>query len=172
MAARPGGARERGKRGKVSRMAWDEWEQLKAQAAAGGSTQMQLNQYPADPGGGGPTGGPSEDLKSDKKAWVKAGEGVTGLKDGIGKALTKLADGQAGLGDTAGCQSAAAQKELYDSWKKYVDGVSGRCDALGSLLQQSGHDLSKSDQTVMEELDRLALRFQDTEAVGGQAKEK
>ncbi|MGP4047238.1 hypothetical protein [Streptomyces sp. 2A115] len=32
-------------------MAWDEWEQLKSQAAERQSTQMQLNQM--DPGGGG-----------------------------------------------------------------------------------------------------------------------
>ncbi|MFF7204564.1 hypothetical protein [Streptomyces sp. NPDC008141] len=166
-------ARERvyGETGRVSRMAWDEWEQLKAGAAERGSTQMQLNQYPADPGGG-PSGAASESLKSEKKAWVTAGEGVKGLKDGIGKALTKLEGGQAGLGDTAGCQSAAAQKELYDSWKKYVGDVSSRCDALGGLLEQSGHDLSMTDQSLKGELDKLKMKYADTEAVGGQAKEK
>ncbi|WP_055690204.1 hypothetical protein [Streptomyces prasinus] len=36
-------------------MAWDEWEQLKAQAADRQSTRMQVNQAPAQgPGGGGP----------------------------------------------------------------------------------------------------------------------
>ncbi|MEU1486745.1 hypothetical protein [Streptomyces sp. NPDC005752] len=151
-------------------MAWDEWEQLKGDAAARGSAQMQLNQYPADQGGGAPAGA-SEDLKSDKKAWVKAGEGVTGLKDGISTALTKLSDGQAGLGETSGCLSAAAQKELYDSWKKYVGDVSSRCGELGGLLERSGHDLSTSDEAVMGELDRLKVKYEDTEAVGGRAKE-
>jgi hypothetical protein len=33
-------------------MAWEEWDQLKAQAADRHSTHMQLNQYPADQGGG------------------------------------------------------------------------------------------------------------------------
>lgn len=36
-------------------MAWDEWEQLKADALTrppGGETHMRLNQLPADPGGG------------------------------------------------------------------------------------------------------------------------
>ncbi|WP_328768271.1 hypothetical protein [Streptomyces sp. NBC_00286] len=37
-------------------MAWDEWEQLKSQAAERQSTQMQLNQYPADQGGDGTQG--------------------------------------------------------------------------------------------------------------------
>ncbi|MEW2487189.1 hypothetical protein [Streptomyces sp. NPDC048411] len=152
-------------------MAWDEWERLKSDAVGRGSAQMQLNQYPADQGAGLRRAA-SEDLKSDKKAWVKAGEGVKGLKDGIDKVLAKLDDGQAGLGDTGGCQSAAAQKELYDSWKKYVGDVSSRCDGLGGLLEGAGHDLSKSDQTVREELDKLTLKYEDTEAVGGQAKEK
>ncbi|WSQ11217.1 hypothetical protein OG604_27665 [Streptomyces sp. NBC_01231] len=34
-------------------MVWDEWEQLKADATQRDSTQMQLNQLPAEGGGGG-----------------------------------------------------------------------------------------------------------------------
>ncbi|MEU9593483.1 hypothetical protein ACGF7W_21255 [Streptomyces sp. NPDC048219] len=53
-------------------MAWDEWEQLKAQAADRQSVQMQLNQYPADRGGGGGTQGDlvagHEDLQAVGKA--------------------------------------------------------------------------------------------------------
>lgn len=147
-------------------MAWDEWEGLKAEAAQGSSTRMRLNRRPADEGGGS---GPSEELKSDKKAWVTAGEGVTGLRADIGKALTALENGQAGLGDTTGCQSAAAQKELYDSWKKYVGDVGGRCAELGGLLERSGHDLAKSDESVLTDLDRLKVAYADTEAVGGRA---
>ncbi|MEV0775081.1 hypothetical protein ACIBLA_17720 [Streptomyces sp. NPDC050433] len=151
-------------------MAWDEWEGLKADAADRSSTQMRLNQTPADPGGEGGNPFSSDSLKSDKKAWVKAGEGVTGLKADIGKALTTLENAQAGLGDTTGCQSAAAQKELYDSWKKYVSDVSDRCGALGGLLERAGHDLQKSDQSVLADLDQLKVRYADTEAVGGRAK--
>lgn len=150
-------------------MPWDEWEGLKADAGARAATQMRLNQHPADPGGGG---APSESLKSDKKAWVRAGEGVTGLKADIGKALAQLHDGQAGLGETAGCQSAAAQKELYDSWKKYVGDVSARCGELGGLLERAGHDLAKSDQAVLTELGQIQLKYADTEAVGGQAEDR
>ncbi|MFE2977840.1 hypothetical protein [Streptomyces sp. NPDC059258] len=153
-------------------MVWGEWEQLKSEAAAARSSQMQLNQVAPASGGGSTAGEASADLKSDKKAWVKAGEGVTGLKGGIGKALKKLDDGQTGLGDTAGCRSAAAQKEIYGSWKKYIGDVSSRCDALGSLLERSGHDLAKTDQAVRAELNRLKAQYQDTEAVGGHPKAK
>ncbi|MFF3943056.1 hypothetical protein [Streptomyces phaeofaciens] len=45
-------------------MAWDEWEQLKAQAAEQHATGMQLNQYPADGGGGQATpGGKGDELR-------------------------------------------------------------------------------------------------------------
>ncbi|MGW7792438.1 hypothetical protein ACWGKX_33930, partial [Streptomyces tricolor] len=80
-------------------MSWDEWEQLKSDAAARGSARMQLNHVPMDRGGGG-----SDKLKSDKKAWGKAGEDTKGLQDDIGKALGKLDDGQSGLGDISGVQ--------------------------------------------------------------------
>ncbi|MFB7941620.1 hypothetical protein ACWENA_24125 [Streptomyces sp. NPDC004779] len=153
-------------------MPWDEWEQLKSEAAAGtGPTAMRLNQAVAAPDGGG-GGGYSDDLKTDKKAWVKAGDGVAGLKEGVTTALTQLDSGQAGLGDDGGIQSAAAQKELYESWKKYVGDVSARCDALGGLLKAAGHDLAKTDETVKQELDALAAKYGDTDPVGGQAKEK
>ncbi len=76
-------------------MSWDEWEQLKADAATRGGTGMRLNQL--DPGGGG-GGADAGRLKSDKKVWTKAGEDTKGLQDGLGKALGKLEEGQSGLG--------------------------------------------------------------------------
>ncbi|MFE1346343.1 hypothetical protein [Streptomyces sp. NPDC058757] len=155
-----------GKRGGFT-MPWDEWEQLKTEAAGREPTAMQLNTLAAPDGGGGY----SEDLKTDKRAWSKAGDGVTGLKEGITASLAKLDSGQAGL-DGGGIQSAAAQKELYASWKKYVGDVSARCESLGGLLKAAGHDLAKTDESVKQELDALAAKYADTDAVGGRAKEK
>ncbi|WP_406174083.1 hypothetical protein [Streptomyces sp. NBC_00996] len=48
-------------------MAWDEWEQLKAEAVQHRSTQMQLNQL-ADPGGGGTPHGDLTVCEKDLKA--------------------------------------------------------------------------------------------------------
>ncbi|MFE7748071.1 hypothetical protein [Streptomyces sp. NPDC057428] len=45
-------------------MAWDEWEQLKAEAAEKSSARMQLNQLPPEAGGGPPAQG---DLKVNQK---------------------------------------------------------------------------------------------------------
>ncbi|QKW27243.1 hypothetical protein HUT11_14760 [Streptomyces seoulensis] len=146
-------------------MSWNEWEQLKADATARGSARMQLNHIPDGSGGAGK-------LRSDKKIWTMAGEDTKGLQGDIGKALGKLDDGQSGLGETPGCESAAAQKELYHSWKKYVADVKSRCGELGGLLERSGHDLSKSDAQVKAELDKIAAKYKDTDAVGGQTKDR
>lgn len=147
-------------------------EQLKADATERSSTQTQLNQYPADRGGGTPTGVSSGELKSDKKAWAKAGEGTRRLDEPIGTALMRLEDGQIDLGGMPGSQSAVAQKELYDSWSKYVKDVRARCKSLGMLLESSGHDLSKTDELLKIELDAINGSYKDTDAVGGQAKDK
>ncbi|MDX3687147.1 hypothetical protein ACH4NC_02900 [Streptomyces sp. NPDC017201] len=45
-------------------MAWDEWEQLKSEAAEKSSARMQLNQLPPEAGGGPP---PPGDLKVNQK---------------------------------------------------------------------------------------------------------
>ncbi|MCT2546442.1 hypothetical protein [Streptomyces atratus] len=58
-------------------MAWDEWEQLKQQAAERSSTQMQLNQV-ADPGGGG-GGAPQGDLVVSQKDLKAVGDAANTL---------------------------------------------------------------------------------------------
>ncbi|WP_406740326.1 hypothetical protein [Streptomyces atratus] len=152
-------------------MAWDEWEQLKADAATR-SSRMRLNQYPANSGGSAPGADASADLKSDKRAWAEAGDGTKGLVEPIGPALARLEDGQTGLDIAAGFRSAAAQRELYTSWSEYVRNVRERCKSLGGLLESSGHDLSKTDESLKAELDAIRAKYTDTPAVGGQQKEK
>lgn len=93
-------------------MSWEEWEQVRTAAAHRQSSQMQLNQLPADQGGSGTAvvyGPPSGKLRSDRTAWAKAGTGFGDLRDNLGKARTKLADGQTGLGTAAGCLTSVAQ---------------------------------------------------------------
>ncbi|MFD9865866.1 hypothetical protein ACFXI8_19820 [Streptomyces niveus] len=152
-------------------MAWDEWEQLKAEAAAGSSKRMRLSQSVTDAGDSSPGGAASGDVKSHKRVWVTAGEGLKRLDEPIGKALTQLSERQTGL-DAAGVQSAVAQGELYKSWKKYVKDVSERCGDLAVLLETAGHTLSKSDEQLKDELDRIKNEYQDTASVGGQKTEK
>ncbi|MFJ9925729.1 hypothetical protein SAMN04490357_4694 [Streptomyces misionensis] len=153
-------------------MSWDEWEELKAHAVTrSGSARMQLNHLPTAGGGGSSGGGPGL-LKSDRKVWATAGGDITGLRTDVSTALGKLEHGQSGLGDGAGCESAAAQKELFESWKKYVGDVGGRCGKLGGLLERAGRDLSMTDGDVRAGLQEIKSEYRDTEAVGGQTKGK
>lgn len=147
-------------------MAWEEWEQLKSDAAARHTERMQLNEAPSAPGSGPGSG----DLVSDKPAWSKAGRAVGSLREGIGKALDQLSDGQAGLGADAGCRTAQAQKEVHVSWERYVKNLNRRCGKLAGLLEKVGNDLLKTDEAIMAEIGRLKVAYGDTAALGGQGK--
>ncbi|MEV1062012.1 hypothetical protein [Streptomyces sp. NPDC050263] len=142
-------------------MAWEEWEQLKSAAADQHAAQMQLNHVPSDPGGGTGT------LVSNKPAWSKAGQDVGSLRQDISKAMAKLTDGQKGLGEDAGCLTAAAQKDVHDSWETYVKNVSGRCGKLSGLLEKAGNDQLKTDEAIEVEIGNLTVEYADTPAVGG-----
>ncbi|MFH9860559.1 hypothetical protein [Streptomyces sp. NPDC017202] len=143
-------------------MAWEEWEQLKSAAAEQHGTRMQLNHVPLDPGGS--SGGT---LVSNKPAWSKAGRDVGSLRDDIGKAMGKLTDGQQGLGEDAGCLTAAAQKDVHTSWETYVKKVSGRCGKLSGLLEKAGNDQLKTDEAIEAEIGNLKVEYGDTPTVGG-----
>lgn len=152
-------------------MAWDEWEQLKQEASQQHGTQMRLNQLPPgdEPGASTPISSVTKGLISSKKAWNKAGEDVGALGSDVDKAVKKLQDGQQGLGDTAGCLSAGAQKEVYDSWASYLKGVDDRCDRVKKVFEQIGHDLLMTDEAVRSALGAIDTRFADTPVLGGQA---
>lgn len=143
-------------------MAWDEWEQLKAAAAERHGAHMQLNQLPAD------RGGDTGDLISNKPAWTRAGTDTGSLREDISKAMVKLKDGQTGLASDAGCLTAAAQKDVHESWATYVERVSGRCGKLSSLLVKAGSDQLRTDESVEAEIAALKATYADTPAVGGQ----
>ncbi|MFD4831817.1 hypothetical protein ACFWPV_18480 [Streptomyces uncialis] len=146
-------------------MAWDEWDRIKAGVAERQSTGTQLNGVPVEPGEApsAVTGG----LKSSKKAWIAAGDGVGSLRTSVSTAVGKLEDGQSGLGAADGCLTAAAQKDVHASWKKYAEAVGERCASLQKIMEQVGHDQLTTDQGVKSEVDALKRAHADTEAVGG-----
>ncbi|WP_338697045.1 hypothetical protein V2W30_15495 [Streptomyces sp. Q6] len=68
-------------------MAWDEWEQLKAEAADRQPTKMQLNSIPVEPGGGGPS--TYGDLKVDNKDLIAVGKAAHDLHKDFDEASDK-----------------------------------------------------------------------------------
>ncbi|MEU6403788.1 hypothetical protein [Streptomyces sp. NPDC046985] len=152
-------------------MAWDEWEQIKAAAAERHSARMQLNQLSGDQNGMSPGGsGAPGRLRSDKKAWSTAGQGVGDLRDDIGKALTKLEHGTTALGKGAGCSTAAAHKSVYDSWERRVKDISELCDGLAGVLEKVGNDQFKTDEAIRVEIAGLKVCSGDASAAGGTGK--
>ncbi|MVO90083.1 hypothetical protein GPA10_36365 [Streptomyces sp. p1417] len=142
-------------------MAWEEWEQLKAAAIARESSRMQLNQVPPEPGGDGGT------LVSNKAAWSRAGHDVGSFREPLAGALRALSDGQGGLGADAGCRTGAAQKDVYDSWERYVERLGKRCGRLAGLLEKAGSDQYRTDESIMTAIGNLKVAYADTPALGG-----
>ncbi|MGW2864322.1 hypothetical protein [Streptomyces sp. NPDC001205] len=154
-------------------MAWDEWEQLKAEAAArGGATHMQINSAQPE-GGQGPAGSEvTGGLKTTRAAWVKAGVGVGDQREGLSQALASLNDGQQGLGTSEGCLTAMAQGKVHTSWARYARLLSEKCEALQGVLDRTGHDLLRTDSAVTAAFEQVQSKYQDTPAVGGDARNR
>ena len=102
--------------------------------------------------------------------WTKAGEGVDSLRENATKAMAKLEEGQKGLGKGSGCLTAAAQRDVRESWERYVKDVSGRCGALADVLEKTGNDQLRTDEAIKAEIAKLKTDDEDTPAVGGHGK--
>ncbi|MCX4846081.1 hypothetical protein [Streptomyces sp. NBC_00893] len=152
-------------------MAWDEWEQLKADAVQRHTTNMRINSASADGGYAEAASGPAAigDLKSEKAAWVAAAEGVADQRKRLGKALTALTTGQKGIGENEGCKTAAVQSTVHTSWHTYAKTLDEKCQGLQQILEKTGHEFHATDESVKDELNKLKTKYQDTPAAGGQA---
>lgn len=137
-------------------MAWDEWEQIKAAAAERHSTQMQLNQLPADLGGSAPTGGAktgtgggSGTLLHSNGPWSRAAGTADDLKtrtESTKKSLqsshTRVSSGAAGLA------SLGALKTVLTSWENRLEAVRSECESLEPKLRAVARDMGETDSAV------------------------
>ncbi|MEU9164907.1 hypothetical protein AB0D29_32105 [Streptomyces sp. NPDC048424] len=137
-----------------------EWAGLKQGTPSG--AQMRLASAAPDGGGGG--GG--EDLKSDLAVWKKGSEDVGELVTAVKKALTEFETGQKGAAVT-GVESAAAQGELYTSWKTYLDSLVGKCTRLQGPMISAGKGQVSNDETLRGDFARMNDTYKDTPATGG-----
>ncbi|MER7696470.1 MULTISPECIES: hypothetical protein [unclassified Streptomyces] len=148
-------------------MAWDEWERLKQDASQRQDVGMRLNQHPPGDDPGPATSGVTGGVKTTKKAWNDAGAGIGSLREDIDRAVSRLADGQKGLGSGEGCLTAGAQSTVHTSWDRYVKALGKRCVSVQGVLEKTGHDLLLTDDAVTAELNRIKTEYADTPAVGG-----
>ncbi|RLL67964.1 hypothetical protein [Streptomyces sp. Z26] len=124
-----------------------------------------------DHGGAGDPAGPDGDLKSSRNAWTRAGGDVDSLRGNIKTALTGLEKDQTGIGAasrTGRTASAAAQRDVYASWKRYLGDVSARCGVLKDRLHKAGTDHYANEAATKGAFDRLDDAYGDTPALGGE----
>jgi hypothetical protein len=131
-------------------MAWEEWEQLKAEAASRQSTQMRLNQLPADQGGG--SGGP--DLASSSAEKQAAARAIEDHIEGDTRTAGAWADEETnsavkafGAKDGEGWLTAGALKKAHKTWGEQVQNLMNRLSAdkeslHGARIALHGTDLS------------------------------
>ncbi|MGQ7751316.1 amino acid ABC transporter permease [Streptomyces sp. WC2508] len=136
-------------------MAWDEWEQVKAQVAERHTARLQLNGLPgeggrADPSGGGGGGGAGT-LRHKGGPWTKAAGTADGLqtstitaKVDLRKAHDCISSGLAGL------SSLGSLKSVLTSWDERLGRLREECSSLEPKLRQVAVDFAEVDAEVAE----------------------
>ncbi|MER7641742.1 MULTISPECIES: hypothetical protein [unclassified Streptomyces] len=147
-------------------MAWEEWEQLKSQAAERQSTHMRLNQLAPDGGGGG-----SGDLVVQQDDLGAVGHEAHILYDDIrsGADISGAGAGKDGAGSTAqaasalksrGFETGGALERTVEVWTSQVKSVLQACAHISDHLDYSKKRHAEDDAeigTVVRDSDGGAL---------------
>ncbi|MGW1031929.1 hypothetical protein ACWD4Z_07000 [Streptomyces antibioticus] len=115
-------------------MAWEEWEQAKAQVADQPATRMQLNQYPADQGGDGTQGdlvASQKDLQAVGKAAHDLFEDFTTYSGHARVASEAAAGGLKGEGFALG----AALAHVTERWSEQTRTLLDACAHISNHLR-------------------------------------
>ncbi|MFJ9817999.1 hypothetical protein ACIRU3_22605 [Streptomyces sp. NPDC101151] len=133
-------------------MAWDEWEQLKSEAAER-STDMRLNQLPADGGGGG------GDLVAHQDDLGAVGHEAFVLYDGLhtGADIAAAGDGQGSDGSTMqaaatlkshGFATGSALESTVEMWTSHLKSALQACAHISNHLDYSKKLHSQDDSHI------------------------
>lgn len=140
-------------------MAWDEWEQIKADVASRQTTAMRLDQLD---GGGGAGGGPAlvgPDLASTPAQKKSAADSIEkNLEPGTGKA-GNVAEGSTGAAvrafgpkDGHGWDTAGALKKAHEAWEKQVKVLAERLKSEKYALRGTGSVFLNNDFGIASQL--------------------
>ncbi|MGP4087043.1 hypothetical protein [Streptomyces sp. KR55] len=134
-------------------MAWDEWEHLKSEAAERRSTQMRLNQLPAEGGGSG------RDLVARQDDLGAVGHDAYILYDELNKGADIAAAGanKDGAGSTMqaaatlkshGFQTGSALETTVSVWTSQLKSVLQACAHISNHLDYSKKRHSEDDAQI------------------------
>jgi hypothetical protein len=133
-------------------MAWDEWEQLKAEVAQRHSMRMELND--AAPGrsagaANAPDSGGSGTLQHTDQPWNHAAAVAGDLDTGMGNAKrdldTAVTAASSGL---QGLSSVDALRTIHRSWDDRLSAIQRECQALQPALSNVSRTLGETDGAV------------------------
>ncbi|WP_416977142.1 hypothetical protein [Streptomyces sp. T028] len=128
-------------------MAWDEWEQLKTEAAQRPTTQMQLNQYPADQGGDGTQGDLAaghQDLEAVGKAAHDLFEDFTTYSGHARVASVAAAGGLKSEGFALG----AALEHVAERWSEQTRSLLDACAHISNHLRFTKNQHAADDSYI------------------------
>jgi hypothetical protein len=136
-------------------MAWDEWEQLKAQAAGRGQTRMRLNHVPPDGAGGRGSG----DLVVYQDDLGAVGHEANMLYDHV-KGQADIAAAGSGNGSTGstmqaaatlkshGFQTGSALETTVEMWTSQVKAVLQACAHISDHLDYTQKRHAEDDAKI------------------------
>ncbi|MDJ0465153.1 hypothetical protein [Streptomyces sp. H27-C3] len=138
-------------------MAWDEWEQLKTEAAERQSTNMQLNQIPAD-GGGGSTGGQADLVVRDDELG-KLGNMAYGLREGLrvdaDHARQNTFDASIELLND-GLDMGSALTQMHDAWNSQLGTLKEACAHISNHLDFTRAQHAKDEVKIQTDMRNAA----------------
>lgn len=140
-------------------MAWEEWEQLKAQAAERQSTQMQLNQV--EPGMGGPPGaapGSYGDLRVHQADLAKIGEHAFDLFDRLSsKGRVAVPSSQQAAGDLTrqGFALGGGLQHVAERWEEQLNSLRDACAHISNHMRVTKKLHQGDEQHIGRQLSRI-----------------
>ncbi|MFH9071926.1 hypothetical protein [Streptomyces alboflavus] len=119
-------------------MAWEEWEQLKAQAAERDATQLRLNQVEPGMGGAGATPGSYGDLRVHQADLAKVGEHAFDLFDRLSnKGRAALPSSQRAAGDLTrqGFALGGGLQHVAKRWDEQLNSLRDACAHISNHMR-------------------------------------
>ncbi|MBZ9638497.1 hypothetical protein [Streptomyces sp. PSKA30] len=142
-------------------MAWDEWEQLKAQVAERQSTQMQLNQL--DPGDGSPgiAGGPTHygRLEVPNASLTKISKSAHTLYNALwDKARVAVPTSDSAAGDLSkqGFALGAGLQHVSNRWEEQLKSLMDACAQITNHLQVSKKIHGAGENYIVRQMSSIA----------------
>ncbi|MFJ3993119.1 amino acid ABC transporter permease [Streptomyces sp. NPDC090032] len=132
-------------------MSWDEWDQLKADAAQRQTTHMQINSLQGEGGYAKPSGtaGGAGRLKHKSGPWTKAAGTADDLQTTTSTCRVELRSAHEGMGSgLEGLASLGSLKIVLNSWEERLQSVREECSSLEPKLRQVAVDLGEVDAEV------------------------